>query len=79
MDEYALTTLDNPYSPFTEFGQWLSFDIAKGYDTCGLIARQMPLDYDDYDDELKELLRQTALDTIVELNPLGIHILCIRK
>ncbi len=34
-----LTTTDNPYSPKSEFDQWLVFDLQKGYNTCGLLDR----------------------------------------
>lgn len=36
---FMLTTFDNPYNPFTHFDQWLMFDIEKGYNTCGRLAR----------------------------------------
>ncbi len=34
-----LTTMDNPYNPFTQFTDWFLYDEEKGYHTCGLIAR----------------------------------------
>lgn len=34
-----LTTIDNPYNPFTQFSQWFMFDAEKGYDSCGYIGR----------------------------------------
>ncbi len=34
-----LTTIDNPYNPFTQFDQWFMFDTEKGYDSCGYIGR----------------------------------------
>ena len=34
-----LTTVDNPYSPKTEFSEWLAFDLQKGYNSCGLLDR----------------------------------------
>lgn len=37
--EYRLTTMDNPYDPFTEFDKWFLYDSEKGYNTCGLLAR----------------------------------------
>jgi hypothetical protein len=34
-----LTTSDNPWNPFTHWDEWYAFDLAHGYDTCGLVAR----------------------------------------
>lgn len=38
-NDCRLTTFDNPYNPFEDFTQWFLFDVSKGYNTCGLIAR----------------------------------------
>lgn len=39
MKEFMLTTIDNPFNPFTHFSEWFNFDRQKGYDTCQLLAR----------------------------------------
>lgn len=39
MSAIYLTTIDNPFSPKTEFDQWFAFDIQKGYNSCGLLDR----------------------------------------
>lgn len=36
---YALSTKDNPYNPFDNFDSWYMFDLDKGYDSCGYLAR----------------------------------------
>ena len=39
MKKYALTTIDNPYNPFTEFDSWYQYDTDKGYNSCGYLDR----------------------------------------
>lgn len=34
-----ITTTDNPYDPNTQFDQWLSYDLQKGYNTCSYLSR----------------------------------------
>lgn len=34
-----LTTIDNPYSPFTQWDEWFAFDFQKGYHTPEYLAR----------------------------------------
>lgn len=31
--EYMLTTLDNPFDPFTRFDEWLEYDTTLGYNS----------------------------------------------
>ena len=38
-----LTTIDNPFSPFTNWIKWLTFDKDKGYNTCEYLARICPI------------------------------------
>lgn len=34
-----LSTIDNPYNPFTQFDDWLNYDEQKGHYTLQLLAR----------------------------------------
>ena len=35
----GITTIDNPFNPFTEFSDWYLFDTTHGYDTSAWLAR----------------------------------------
>lgn len=78
MEDYMLTTIDNPFNPYTQFDDWYAFDEQKGYCSCGLLARiaKVSDNFDLNDENFEnnqnlEILR--AIDEIVKLNPLGIH------
>lgn len=40
--DFMLTTVDNPYNPFTNWEEWYKWDMINGYDTCGFLARVAP-------------------------------------
>ena len=66
-----LTTVDNPYDPFTQFDLWFGFDLYKGYNTCGVLAR-LTITSDELPDEDQESAIEDAIDEIVKLNPNGL-------
>lgn len=70
--EYALTTVDNPYHPTSQFDEWREFDEAHGYHTCGLLDRIL-LSSDDLSDADQLLAVQTAISEIVNINASGMH------
>jgi hypothetical protein len=52
-----LSTVDNPYDPFSSFDEWYAFDMSKGYNTLGYLARVTVLS-----DELTEAQRDDEID-----------------
>lgn len=73
MAKVALTTVDNPYDPFTQFKEWYAFDtVQKGYFTSEYLARVAPYS-SDMAPEVAEILLENAIDEIVAINPLGIY------
>ena len=72
MKQTMLTTIDNPYDPFTQFDDWFAFDEEKGYHSLSYLARiaKTSPDLSDYD-EYMEIER--AIDEIIRLNILGIY------
>jgi hypothetical protein len=67
-----LTTIDNPFSPFTDFAAWLAYDVSSGYHTMEFLGRIVMSSEDlseaDYDAAVDE-----AIDEIVSENVLGIY------
>lgn len=39
IDHAMLTTVDNPYSPFKQWDEWLAYDESRGHNTCALLSR----------------------------------------
>lgn len=68
MAKHMLSTLDNPYDPFTEFDEWLGYDESLGYFTPALLARVAV-----YGEELSEvdqdLAIEYAIDEIIKEDP----------
>jgi hypothetical protein len=71
MDLYMLTTEDNPFSPVTQYDEWLTWDMAH-YNTNALLARVVHTS-PELSDTDQLLAIQDAIDVIVEENVSGIH------
>jgi len=72
MDEVMLTTVDNPFNPFTHFEEWQRFDEGKGYFTCNYLARIAVTSNELSEADESEAI-ENAIDEIVRLNVLGIY------
>lgn len=72
MTQSMLTTIDNPFDPFTQFDEWYAFDESKGYHTCSLLARITKAS-----EELDMIDQQSAIEwaieEIVKYNVSGMH------
>jgi hypothetical protein len=68
--EYMLTTVDNPFDPFTRFEEWLAYDTKLGYDTPGMLARITKIS-NDLSEPDQALAVQSAIDEIVTENVSG--------
>jgi hypothetical protein len=71
--EYLLTTVDNPYNPFTEWTQWYYQDIRLGHDTAGLLAR-----FSTSSEIINDKANQAAMRDVVRYNFSGKHIMVTR-
>jgi len=67
-EDLVLTTVDNPYSPKTEYELWKRYDTDNGYNTEEYLARLIDIDeHVDIDDELTlSALTNAAIQEILE-------------
>lgn len=72
MTEHMLTTVDNPYNPWTHFDEWYAFDERAGYHSTGLLARII-ITSDDLSDADQSAANEDAIIEIVKYNVLGVH------
>lgn len=71
MDLHMLTTTDNPFSPVTQYDEWLAWDLPR-YNSNALLARVVhtSLDLSDAD---QVLAIEQGIDEIVTENVSGVH------
>ena len=56
-----LTTIDNPFNPFTQWDEWKRYDEDKKYYTCSYLARIAKTS-----DDLSEVDYNKAIDDAIE-------------
>ncbi|WP_299488753.1 hypothetical protein [uncultured Gordonia sp.] len=78
MSDSMLTTTDNPFSPFTQWDEWLAFDTRMGYGTLNYLAR-ITLTSDALSPADQDLAVELAIDEIVEMNINGLYIKVVRE
>lgn len=64
---FAITTIDNPFNPFTEFDKWLEFDNDKSYGTLSLLGR-ISRTSDSLTDAENDAEIERAIDQIIEFD-----------
>lgn len=69
---HMLTTVDNPYNPFTHWDEWYGFDTAKGYHTPEFLARIVK-ESDELSDADYDAALENAIDEIIKENVLGLY------
>jgi len=67
-----LTTIDNPFNPFTDFQEWRSFDETAGYHTLSFLARIVRTS-DGLSEADQSLAIEEAIDEIVKENVNGMY------
>lgn len=67
MNDFLLTTTDNPFNPHTQFDAWYAWDIQNGYNTFQYLDR-VAITSPDLSEADQELVYNRAVDEIVEEN-----------
>jgi len=78
MAEQLLTTVDNPYDPFTHWDEWLSFDTHAGHNTMQLLAR-IAKSSDELSETDQDIAFDNAIDEIMFENVSGIYRVAKKK
>lgn len=61
----AITTIDNPYNPFSQFTEWMLYDEEKGYHSTSLLGR-IARTSDELSDEENDREIERAIDEIIK-------------
>lgn len=72
MSQSMLTTIDNPFDPFTQFDEWKAYDESHGYYTCAYLAR-IAKSSEELSEEDEAIAIESAIDEIIQYNILGIY------
>ncbi len=67
-----LSTVDNPFNPFTQFDDWYRFDEENGYHCCSYLAR-VSNSTEEVEDELFNRHNEEAIDDILRLHNYQIY------
>lgn len=68
-----LTTIDNPYNPFSDFMSWFRYDMEKGYNTCSYLGR-IARTSDELTDYENDLEVERAIDEIIENDFMNVYV-----
>ena len=72
INECRLTTIDNPFDPFTQFDDWFLFDTEKGYNSCSRLDRVTKISDDMSEVEVNEEIER-AIDEIIKYDFLNVY------
>jgi hypothetical protein len=70
--DIMLTTVDNPFNPFTKFKEWLAWDTDAGYNSVSFLARIAKSSNELSEADQSQAIAD-AIDEICEINASGVH------
>lgn len=72
LEQYMLTTFDNPFNPFEDFRSWYNFDLEKGYKCCEIVDRLTNITKE-YSEKEKIIAVNAAIDRFIASDPFNIY------
>lgn len=72
MEVPMLTTVDNPYNPFTQFDEWYAYDTNMGYYSSAYLSR-IAKTSEELSDEENAIALNDAINEIIYFDLLGIY------
>ena len=69
---HMLTTIDNPFNPFTEYDEWYAMDVRLGHNTSSFLARIVQTS-DELSEPDQDAAIEQAIDEIVKENVSGLY------
>ena len=73
LEQFMLTTTDNPFNPFESFRDWFLFDVEKGYRCCEIVDRIVNVPSDCSEKE-RIIATNAAIDRFIDIDPFGIYV-----
>lgn len=67
-----LTTIDNPFDPFTDFDSWFIHDCDLGYNSCAYLGR-IARTSDQLSDEENAIEIERAIDEIIKYDFMNVY------
>lgn len=71
--DYCLTTVDNPWNPFTQWDEWYAYDSSMGYRTPERLARMMRTLAIEARVDDESTMADEAMDELIRLSPYPIY------
>lgn len=71
-EQVMITTLDNPYNPFTQYDEWYALDETRGYHSTGLLARYT-INADELSDVDQAIAIAQGIEDLIKENPYGMY------
>lgn len=72
-EDVMLSTVDNPWSPFTHFDEWREYDESSGYYSLALLGRVV-ITSDEMSEADQDVAVTDAINEIIRENVSGVHI-----